>query len=134
MAVVVEAFDGGFLNGPVHPFDLAVGPGVLHLGEAVLDAVLTAAHVEHVGHVAGGRAVGVTRRERELDAVVGQDRVDPVGDDLDHVIEEGRRRGSPRRSNKSDDRELARAIDGHISGPVFRSATEVRRFHFATVF
>lgn len=31
MIVVVEALDGGFLDGSVHPLDLAVGPGVLHL-------------------------------------------------------------------------------------------------------
>src|SRR5665213_4576681 len=26
VAVVVVSFDGGFLDGPVHPFDLSVGP------------------------------------------------------------------------------------------------------------
>ena len=54
-------------------------PSWLHyndLGEAVLDAVLAAAHVEHVGHVSRGRAVGVARGEAELDAVVGQHGVD----------------------------------------------------------
>lgn len=64
---------------PVHPLDLTVRPGVMGFGEAVLDAVLAAPRVEHVGHVAGGRAIGVARRVVELDAVVGQNRVDPVG-------------------------------------------------------
>ena len=40
MAVVVIAFDGGVLDGPVHPFHLPIGPGMVDLGEAVLDAVL----------------------------------------------------------------------------------------------
>ncbi len=31
--------DDGFLDGALHAFDLAVGPGMLRLGEAVLDAV-----------------------------------------------------------------------------------------------
>ena len=46
MAVVVVAFDRSFLDGAVHPFDLAIGPGVLHLGQAMLDAVLVADAVE----------------------------------------------------------------------------------------
>ena len=49
VAVVMAALDGYLLDGAVHPLDLTAGPGMLHLGEAVLDAVLLAAHVEHVG-------------------------------------------------------------------------------------
>jgi hypothetical protein len=45
---------------------------VLDLGQPVLDAVLVATHVEHMGHVAGSRAIGVARRKRELNAVVGE--------------------------------------------------------------
>ena len=37
--VVISAY-GGFLKGSVHAFDLAVGPGVIGLGETMLDAVL----------------------------------------------------------------------------------------------
>lgn len=36
VALVVEAPDGGVLDGSVHPLDLAVGPGVSCLGRAVL--------------------------------------------------------------------------------------------------
>ena len=114
VAVVVVAFYGGFLDGPVHPFDLAVGPGMLHFGKPVLDAVLTAAHVEHVRHVASGRAVGVARREGELDAVVRQDGVDLVGDRLDHAFQESGRRGSPSLLDQLHDGEFARAINGDI--------------------
>jgi hypothetical protein len=77
------AFDRGFLDRPVHPFDLAVGPGMLDLGEPMLDPVLAAAHVEHVGHVGCRGAIGVARRKGELDAVIGQHRVDLVGYGLD---------------------------------------------------
>ena len=55
VTVVVEAFDGGILDCSVHPFDLPVGPGMLHLCQPALDAVLVAAGVEHVRDVAGSR-------------------------------------------------------------------------------
>ena len=35
VAVVVVALDGGFLDGAVDAFDLAVGPGVVGAGEAL---------------------------------------------------------------------------------------------------
>ncbi len=61
--VVVEAFDGGFLDRPVPPLDLAIGPRMLHFGQAMLDAVLSATHVEHVRHVPGGWPIGVATRD-----------------------------------------------------------------------
>ena len=114
VAVVMVSFDGGFLDGPVHPFDLAVGPGMLHFGKPVLDAVLTAAHVEHVRHVASGRAVGVARREGELDAVVRQDGVDLVGDRLDHPFQERGRRSPSGLLDQLHNSEFACAINGDI--------------------
>ena len=78
VAVVVEAFDGGVLDGSVHPFDLTIGPGMVNAGEAVLDAMLGAAQGEHVREISSGGPVGVARREPKLDAVVGEDGVDPV--------------------------------------------------------
>lgn len=44
--VVVKAFDGCFLDGAVHPFDLTIGPWVLYLREPVLDAVFATDAVE----------------------------------------------------------------------------------------
>ena len=38
MGLVEVSFDGRVLDGSVHPFDLTVGPGMVDLGEAVLDA------------------------------------------------------------------------------------------------
>ena len=48
VVVIVEAFDGCFLDGSVHALDLSVGPGMLDLGEPVLDLMLAADTVEDV--------------------------------------------------------------------------------------
>ena len=89
MLVVMEAFDGGVLDGAVHPLHLAVGPRVLHLGEAMLDPVLPAPHVEHVRHVPSCRTIGVARGKGELDAIDGKHGVDLVGHGVDQGREEG---------------------------------------------
>ena len=39
VSFVVVAVDSRFLDGPVHPLDLTVGPRMVGLGQAVLDAV-----------------------------------------------------------------------------------------------
>jgi hypothetical protein len=57
----------------------AVRPGVTAVCEAVLDVVVAAAEVEHVGHVSGGQDIGAACWVAELNAVVGQHRVDLVG-------------------------------------------------------
>lgn len=88
VTVVVVALDGGVLDRSVHPLDLYVRPWMVELGEAVLDAALPSAHGEHVGHVSRRRSVGVARRIAELDAIVGQDRVDLVGDSSDEGDQE----------------------------------------------
>jgi hypothetical protein len=52
---------------------------MVDLGEAVFDAILAAAHIEHMRHEPCGWAVGVARWKPELDAVVSEDGVDLVG-------------------------------------------------------
>jgi hypothetical protein len=47
--VVVEPPNRGVLDGSVHPFDLAVRPGVVELGEAMVDAKLGARQIKGVG-------------------------------------------------------------------------------------
>ena len=47
--VVVEDLDRGVLGRAVHPLGLAIGPGVIGLGQPVLDAVGDANAVEDVG-------------------------------------------------------------------------------------
>ena len=153
VVVVVEAFDSGFLDREValpgnglpanrerDPFNLAAirendppdrfliltAPRVLDLGQTMLDAVLPAAHVEHVRDPGCGRAVGVARREGELDAPrhclsdqwrsngsIGQNRVDLVGNRLDQGDEKGRG-GDPRGLCLQPDKgEFARPINGY---------------------
>lgn len=49
MALIAEAPDDRMIDGPVHPFDLAVGPGVPCLGRAVFDVVCGAGVFEGMG-------------------------------------------------------------------------------------
>jgi hypothetical protein len=86
VALVVEAFDGRLLNGAVHPLDLAVGPRVVRFCEPVLDAVCVADHVE--AHLTRPGGVAVARLLGELNAIVGQDRVNAVRHGFQQVFEE----------------------------------------------
>ena len=86
MALVMEALDGRLLDGAVHPFDLPVGPRMVRLGEPVLDVVGLADHVEP--HLAGPGGVAVAWLLGELDAVIGQDRVDAIRHGFQQVFEE----------------------------------------------
>ena len=45
---VVVAFDRRFLEGSVHALDLAVGPGMVGLGQPMLDGMLPASTVERM--------------------------------------------------------------------------------------
>ena len=76
VVVVVVPLDGRFLDGPVHPLDLTIGPGMIDFGEAMLDVVLAATHLEHVGDEPRCWSIGIALWKPELDAVVGQHRVD----------------------------------------------------------
>src|SRR3990167_67675 len=48
VGLVVVALYSRFLKCPVHSFDLAVGPGMVRLGEPMLDAVLSASAIERM--------------------------------------------------------------------------------------
>ena len=71
VTIVVIPFYGRVLNRAVHPFDLPVGPWMVWLGQAMLDLVCGADHVEP--HGPGVRRVAVARLLTNLDAVVCQD-------------------------------------------------------------
>ena len=91
-ARVVEGLGGGVLDGAVHPLCLTVGPRMVGFGQPVLDAVLVADAVEDVAAedgFHGGMAPAVLWQIGEGHAVVGEHGVDLVGEDLDHLAEEG---------------------------------------------
>src|SRR3546814_4071761 len=51
VAVVVVAANGGLFDRAVHAFDLAVGPGVVRLGEPVVDVRFGARSEEHTSEL-----------------------------------------------------------------------------------
>lgn len=74
VAVVVVALDRRVLDRAVHPLDLAIGPGMVHLGQPVLDVVLGTDAAEDVCE-----GIGILLAVGELNAVIRQDDVDAVG-------------------------------------------------------
>ena len=125
MAVVVISFDGGVLDGAVHPFDLPVGPGMVRFGQPVLDAVLTAEPVEQM-HAELRRGSGsITRRVAELDAIVSQHGVDAIRYRLDHGIQE--RHGALPVGNlrQTGDSELRSSVDGNEQVELALSGTHL---------
>ncbi|GAP25947.1 hypothetical protein GLF_2829 [Gluconobacter frateurii NBRC 101659] len=75
MTVVMEAFDGCFLDCPVHPLNLTVRPGMIGFRQTMFDPVGFANHVK--AHWTRPRRIAITRLLSELDAVVGQDGMNP---------------------------------------------------------
>ncbi len=68
-AVVMMAFDHCVLDGAVPPFGLAVGPGMVRLGESMLDLMPPAGAIEGMAAQARHESVTVLRQFCELDAV-----------------------------------------------------------------
>lgn len=86
VAVLVKALDGSVFDRLVHPLDLSVGPGMIRLHQTVLNPVGFADHVE--AHLPRICCIPVAGLLGELDAVVSNDRVDALGDDLEQMLEE----------------------------------------------
>lgn len=61
MAFVVIAADGGVLDGAAHPFNLPIDPGMVRLGEPVLDVMGPADAVERMTAELGDRPQSVFR-------------------------------------------------------------------------
>ncbi len=90
MVVVMEALHDGVFDCSVHPFDLTVGPWVLDFCQPMLDAIFFTSHFEHARDKGCGRPTGVSRRESELYAIIGQDGVDFIGNGFDQCDKESR--------------------------------------------
>src|SRR5665213_1371517 len=108
------ALDGRFLDRPIHAFNLTIGPGMLDLGQSMFDSIFPAAHIKHMRHVSCCRTVCVARWESELDPIVGENRVDLVGDSRDQSFEEGRGGDASGLLDRLHEGELAGAIDGNV--------------------
>jgi hypothetical protein len=112
--VPLVEFTGGaaVLDGAVHPLRLAVCPGMVGLGEPMLDPVLIADAIEDVNPPSCGRTGAVSRRVCELEAIVGQHDPYLVGKDLDDFAQESCANYGVRRLVELDIGELRDAIDG----------------------
>jgi hypothetical protein len=106
VGVIEEALDGGFLDGPVHPFDLSVGPGMVGLGQTVSDAMTKTDAIEGVSTPSCRKASTVLRQIGELDSVVGEHSVDAIRNGPDECFEEGGGRLHIRLFNEFDHSEL----------------------------
>lgn len=81
--VVMEAFDGSFFDGPVHSLNLPISPRMFDLGKAMFNAMLNADTAKNV--IA---SVPVASTVRELDAVIGQYRMQGVWHCLAQIAQE----------------------------------------------
>lgn len=87
---------------------------MLDLGQPMLDPVLAAAHVKHMRHVFRCWTVHVAWREGELDAIVGEDRVDFVRDSRDQSFQKGGCRRAAGLLDQLHECEFAGAVDGDV--------------------
>ena len=79
----METFNAGFFDGPVHSLNLSVSPRMLDLGESVFNAMRSADAAKNVI-----TSVSITSAIRELDAVIGQYRMEGIWHCLDQIAQE----------------------------------------------
>src|SRR5277367_2426934 len=113
MVVGVVALDGSFLDGAVHALHLTVGPGMIGFGQAMVDAVQKTNPVKRVTTEASCRPSAVLRQVGELDAVVGENGVDPIRNGRDQRFQKGRGSSHVGTLNQLHESELRGAVDGH---------------------
>ena len=110
VSVVTIALYGGVLERPVHSFDLPVGLGVIWLGQAMFDAILTAGCQRDGPDT--GQWPDLFWASQRTDAVIGEHDFDLVGDGFDELLKERsrhRRIGHFKKAGKGD---LRCSIDG----------------------
>ena len=112
--VIMEPFNSCLLDCPVHPLDLAVGPGMLRFCQTVLNPVFPAPHIEHVGHVGGGRAILIAWRICKLDPIVRENCMDFIGHGFDNRDEKGGSRLSVGFIDKLAEGEFTGPVNGDI--------------------
>ena len=123
VVLVVVSAHCGALDRAVHALDVAVGPGVVHLGQPVPDAALAADAIEDVTE-----GVSVLRPVGELHAIVGEHSVDAIGRGLDQISQEPRGGHLARLPYEAGEGELAGAIYGHEQGELALAGAQLRDF------
>jgi hypothetical protein len=83
MSLVVIRFHWSLFERAVHPFPLALGPGMVGFGQPMVDTMLL---TDTIKAMVKGVAVAFT--VRELHAMIGEHRVDLLGHSRHHVPEE----------------------------------------------
>lgn len=106
----MAALCDGVFDRAIHPLHLATGTRIVRLGEPVLDAIGFAGHVE-AALVREDRAA-VSRLLRELNAIVGQDRVKLVGDHDQDLLQELARGSAGGLVTEPSNGKLRHAVDG----------------------
>jgi hypothetical protein len=92
----VVALNRGLFDGAFHALDLTVRPGMIGFREAVVDPVQKTDPVKRMAAKAGRRSLAIPRQIGELDAVVREHGMDPIGDSRDQRLEESRRSAADR--------------------------------------
>jgi hypothetical protein len=120
--VIMVAMDSSLLDRSVHAFDLAIGPWMLDLGQPVINVVSGASTLECVtpeqlsfrSHLPDvRRCPALTSWISELNAVVGEDRMDGVRNSINEIVQELLRDGSCSPHVKFNIGKLAGSVDGH---------------------
>jgi hypothetical protein len=111
VAVVMVSRHRRLYDRAVHPLDLAISPWVVWLGQAVLDPIYLVDHV--AAHPPRIFSVPVAGLLGEPDAVIGQDRVNAIGDGLEQMFEELPRGLAIWLFHELGDCKLAGAINAH---------------------
>lgn len=122
VAVVVGALDGRVLDRAVHPLDLAIGPRMAGLGQAVLDVEMGTGAFEGVAaeeNLVGSHLLDLSRRPGlagrfgEVCSIIGQHGVDRVGNGGGKSSEEVTGDTARGLLVQFHEGELGRAVDGH---------------------
>mgnify|MGYP004707762297 CR=1 FL=1 len=111
MAVVMKAFDGCFLDRPVHPFNLTIGTRMIGLRQTMFNPVGFADHVE--AHWTRPGRIAVSELFSKLDPIVGQNGMDPVRNDAQKIFEEFPGRLPISFLDQLCDSEFACPVNGH---------------------
>ena len=85
---VLITFYSSLFEGLVHAFNLRICPWVVWLCQAVFNAMLKEADMEHVTHKACRGTITITRLNAKLSTIISQHSMDFIGYDLYQITKE----------------------------------------------